>query len=58
LYQVRSERQAFEQAASASRDGIVFFSAAVEQGDRKAIFGAFTEVGDACKGCNDDLRRE
>jgi len=58
LHQVWSKRQAFEQAASASRDGVVDFSAAVDQGDRKAIVGAFKEVGDACKGCNDDLRGE
>jgi len=30
----------------------------VEQGDREAIFGAFKEVGDACKGCHDDFRKE
>jgi cytochrome c556 len=56
--EVWSERQAFEDAASKAKEKIAAFAAAVDQGDRKAIFGAFKEVGETCKGCHDDFRKE
>ncbi len=56
--EVWSKRQAFEEASAKAKDKIAAFAAATEQGDRKAVFAAFKEVGDACKGCHEDFRKE
>jgi len=56
--EVWSKRQQFEEAASKAKEKIGAFADAVDQGERGAIFGAFKEVGDACKGCHDDFRKD
>jgi cytochrome c556 len=56
--EVWSRRQQFEEAASKAKEKIAAFADAVDQGDRGAIFGAFKGVGDACKGCHDEFRKE
>lgn len=56
--EVWSKRDAFEEAASKAKEETAAFTAAAKQGDRKAIFAAFKGVGDACKGCHDDFRKE
>lgn len=56
--EVWSKRQEFEKSASKAKEAIAAFSAAAEKGDRKETFAAFKGVGDACKGCHDDFRKE
>jgi len=56
--EVWSKRTEFEEAASKAKDKIAAFAMAVKHEDRKAIFGAFREVGESCKGCHDDFRSE
>ena len=56
--EVWSKRQQFEDAASKAEEKIAAFADAVDQGDRGAIFGAFKDVGDACKGCHDEFRKD
>ena len=55
---VWSERKAFEDAAAEAAEKVDAFAAAVQQGDRREMLGAFKEMGDGCKGCHEDFRKE
>lgn len=48
----------FEQRAVSTRDAVDAFAASVEQGDRTEMLRAFKDMGDACKACHEDFRKE
>lgn len=48
----------FEQSAADTREAVDGFAAAVDGGDRREMLRAFKEMGDACKACHEDFRRE
>ena len=48
----------FEATIQQAQDAIAAFTAAVEANDKEAIGPAFEEVGDRCKACHDDYRKE
>jgi cytochrome c556 len=56
--EVWSEREAFEKSAQETADAVDAFAAAVEQGDRREMLKAFKAMGDACKSCHEDFRKE
>lgn len=56
--EVWSERKAFEDSAAKAGEAVDAFAAAVRQGERKEMLGAFKKMGDACKGCHEDFREK
>jgi len=48
----------FEQRAADTREAVDGFAAAVAQGDRREMLRAFKAMGDSCKACHEDFRRE
>lgn len=48
----------FEQAASNLKDKVDAFAAAAKTDDRAGTLKAFKAMGDACKACHEDFRKE
>lgn len=48
----------FKQAADTLEEKVDAFAEAVKTGDRAASLKAFKAMGDACKGCHEDFRKE
>ncbi|MGD2083003.1 MAG: cytochrome c [Chromatiales bacterium] len=56
--EVWSKRDAFEEAAQKATDAVDAFAASVDEGDRREMLKAFKAMGDACKNCHEDFRKE
>lgn len=56
--EVWSQRDKFDAAASKMQDAMGKLNAAAKTGDQGAIRTAAGAVGQACKGCHDDFRRD
>lgn len=48
----------FQATIEQSQEAVAAFAAAVEADDQEAILPAFKKVGDSCKACHDDFRKE
>lgn len=55
---VWEKREKFEKAAANLKDKVDAFAAAAKTGDRASSLKAFKAMGDACKGCHEDFRKE
>lgn len=55
---VWDNRDKFEKAASNLKDKVDAFAKAAKSDDRAATLKAFKGMGDACKGCHEDFRKE
>jgi cytochrome c556 len=56
--EIWSERAKFDAAASKMQDEMVKLNAAAKTGDPAALKAAAGSVGQACKGCHDNYRKE
>lgn len=55
---VWEERDKFEESAKNLEQKVDAFAAAVKGGDRAETLKAFKGMGDACKACHEDFRKE
>lgn len=55
---VWSKRADFEKAASTARSKVDAFAKAVQGGKQDAIVASFKDMGEGCKGCHKDFRKE
>jgi len=56
--EVWSGRAEFEKAASNAKSKVETFAKAVQGGKQDAIVASFKDVGEGCKGCHKDFRKE
>ena len=55
---VWSKRAEFEKAASNAKAKVEAFAKAVQGGKQNAIVASFKDMGEGCKGCHKDFRKE
>ncbi len=55
---VWANRDKFEKAAANLKDKVDAFAAAAKTGERAGTLKAFKAMGDACKSCHEDFRKE
>jgi cytochrome c556 len=55
---VWSKRADFEKAATEAKERVEIFAMAVKGGNPMLIEGSFKNVGEACKACHKDFRKE
>ena len=55
---VWSKRAEFEKAASNVKTKVEAFAKAVQGGKQNAIVASFKDMGEGCKGCHKDFRKE
>lgn len=55
---VWSKRAEFEKAASNTKAKVAAFAKAVQGGKQDAIVASFKDMGEGCKGCHKDFRKE
>lgn len=55
---VWSKRAEFEKAASNAKAKVEAFAKAVQGGKQDAIVASFKDMGEGCKGCHKDFRKE
>ncbi len=58
LKSIADKPQAFKQAAQDAIDATDAFLKAVQAGDKQELPAAFKRVGEACKGCHKDFRKD
>jgi cytochrome c556 len=58
LPKIWDEPEKFAESVEAAVQAIAVLEDAVENGDRKAIAGAFRKAGESCKGCHENFREE
>ena len=56
--EVWSKRAEFEKAASNAKAKVEAFAKAVQGGKQDAIVASFKDMGEGCKGCHKDFRKE
>ncbi|MDH5513498.1 MAG: cytochrome c, partial [Gammaproteobacteria bacterium] len=56
--EVWSKRAEFEKAAKNATTRVEAFAKAVEGGNQQAITASFKDMGEGCKGCHKDFRKE
>lgn len=56
--EVWSKRAEFEKAASNAKTKVEAFAKAVKGGKQDAIVASFKDMGEGCKGCHKDFRKE
>ena len=56
--EVWSKREEFEKSAEEAAEKVDAFAAAVQTEDRRETLKAFKAMGDACKSCHEDFRKE
>ncbi|MCR4300279.1 MAG: cytochrome c [Sulfuricaulis sp.] len=55
---VWTKRADFEKAAKTAKIRVAAFAKAVQSGNPQAITASFKDMGEACKGCHKDFRKE
>jgi cytochrome c556 len=55
---VWSNRAEFEKAAKDAKAKVAAFAKAVQGGNQQAIVASYKEMGEGCKGCHKDFRKE
>ncbi len=56
--EIWKEWDKFQQAADNAKQATATLAATVDSGDEAKIAAAFKDVGQACKGCHEDFRKE
>ena len=56
--EVWSRRAEFEKAANNAKTRVEAFAKAVQDGKQDVIMARFKDMGDGCKGCHKDFRKE